>query len=140
VEFVIVVPLLLLLVLGIMEFGMIMHDYIMLAQGAREATRIAARHPGAPVQKIRERAIESSLPTVMPEMVQITALDPSKGTWTTVTDDATGLSNNVPSDGVIRVTIKDYPHRMVTGAFFSWLPGYENGSLKLGSSLTMRKE
>jgi len=140
VEFVIVVPLLLLLVLGIMEFGMTMHDYIMLAQGAREATRIAARHPGAPVQKIKERAIEASLPTVTPGMVQITALDPSKGTWVTVTDDATGLSNNVPSDGVVRVTIKDYPHHMVTGAFFSWLPGYENGALMLGSSLTMRKE
>ena len=84
--------------------------------------------------------MEASLPTVTRDMVQITALDPNKGNWVAVGDDATGLSNNVPPDGIIRVTIKDYPHHMVTGAFFSWLPGYENGALKLGSSLTMRKE
>jgi TadE-like protein len=138
VEFVIVVPLLLLLVLGIMEFGMMMHDYIMLAQGAREGARTAAI--GRPVHEVQKRVIEASLPGVTDDMVQVTAYDPNNGGWVNVADKQSGLENSVPSDGVVRVTIKDYPHHMVTGAFFSWLPGYENGAMKLGASLTMRRE
>jgi TadE-like protein len=138
VEFVIVVPLLLLLVLGIMEFGMVMHDYIMLAQGAREGARTAAI--GRPVREIQKRVMEASLPGVSGDMVQVTSYDPSNGGWVSVADKQSGLENSVPSDGIVRVTIKDYPHHMVTGAFFSWLPGYENGAMKLGASLTMRRE
>jgi hypothetical protein len=138
VEFVIVVPLLLLLVLGIMEFGMVMHDYIMLAQGAREGARTAAI--GRPVREIQKRVIEASLPSVNGDMVQVTAYEPNNGGWVAVADKQSGLENSVPSDGIVRVTIKDYPHHMVTGAFFSWLPGYENGAMKLSASLTMRRE
>lgn len=138
VEFVIVVPLLLLLLLGIMEFGMIMHDYIMLAQGAREGARTAAI--GQPVQAIRARVIEASLPDVTPDMVQVTELDPGTGGWVAVGDKASGDQNNVPSDGIVRVTIKDYPHHMVTGNFFAWLPGYSHGVMNLNASLTMRRE
>jgi Flp pilus assembly protein TadG len=138
VEFVIVVPLLLLLVLGIMEFGMIMHDYIMLAQGAREGARTAAI--GAPVRSITSRVIEASLPSVSPDLVQITAYDPGTSSWVAVSDKASGDKNNVPSDGIVRVTIKDYPHHMVTGNFFAWLPGCSNGVMNLSASLTMRRE
>jgi hypothetical protein len=40
----------------------------------------------------------------------------------------------------MRVSIKEYPHRMITGGFFSWLPGYSNGNFMLNASLTMRRE
>ena len=139
VEFAIVLPLLLFLVLGIMEFGMIMRDYIMLAQGAREGARTAAI--GQPVNKIKTRVIEASaLRDLQPGMVQITSLDANTGGWVAVTDKASGRENAVPADGIVRVTITDYPHRMVTGNFFSWLPGYADGVMKLGSKLTMRRE
>src|SRR5947209_18265060 len=98
VEFAIVVPLLLLLVMGIMEFGMIMHDYIMLAQGAREGARTAAL--GQPVNKIKSRAMEAAaLRDLQPAMVQVTSLDPNTGCWVAVTAKAIGLDNAVPSDG-----------------------------------------
>jgi TadE-like protein len=139
VEFAIVVPLLLFLVLGIMEFGMIMHDYIMLAQGAREGARTAAI--GQPVSKIKARVMEAAaLRDLQPGMVQVTSLDPNTGGWVAVIDKASGLENAVPSDGIVRVSINDYPHRMVTGNFFAWLPGYTDGAMKLGSRLTMRRE
>jgi Flp pilus assembly protein TadG len=138
VEFVIVVPMLLLLVLGIMEFGMVMHDYIMLSQGAREGARTAAI--GRPVPEIQKRVMEASLPGVKEEQVQVTHYDPNAGGWVAVADKQSGLENSVPSDGVVRVTIKEYPHRMITGGFFSWLPGYSNGYFKLNASLTMRRE
>src|SRR5712691_2035370 len=138
VEFVIVAPLLLLLLLGIMEFGVIMHDYIMLAQGAREGARTAAI--GGAVKDIQKRVMEASLPTVSQNMIQITEFNPGTGGWVAVGDKASGDKNDVPSDGIVRVTIKSFPHHMVTGNFFSWLPGYSNGVLNLSASLTMRRE
>lgn len=42
VEFALVVPVLLLLVFGIMEFSMVMHQYMAVAEGAREGARSAA--------------------------------------------------------------------------------------------------
>jgi Flp pilus assembly protein TadG len=138
VEFVIVVPMLLLLVLGIMEFGMVMHDYIMLVQGTREGARTAAI--GDPVQKIQKRVIEASLPSVRDDMVQVSYYDANSGSWVAAGDTPSGLKNNVPRDGIVRVTIKDYPHRMVTGSFFAWLPNVSAGAMKLNASLTMRRE
>ncbi len=138
VEFAIVVPLLMLLLLGIMEFGMLMHDHLMLEQGTREGARTAAI--GGSVRDIQKRVMEASVPGVRPDMVQITAYDANSGSWVTVADKTSGRENSVPSDGIVRVTIKDFPHRMVTGNFFSWLPGYSNGYFKLNASLTMRRE
>jgi len=140
VEFAIVLPLLMVLLLGIMEFGMIMRDYIMLAHGAREGARAAAvRNPTA---EIRQRVVEvATLPGLKPEMVQITAFDANTSSWVAVGDLASGAENNAPRDSIVRVTIKGYPHRMVTGSFFALLPGYKNGYLTLkDASLTMRRE
>jgi len=139
VEFAIVLPLLMTLLLGIMEFGMIMHDYIMLAQGTREGARTAAI--GRPVGDIQKRVMEAAaLRDLRPAMVQITAYDTNTGAWVAVADKASGRENSVVSDGIVRVTVKEFPHRMVTGNFFSFLPGYSNGYFKLNSSLTMRRE
>jgi hypothetical protein len=93
-----------------------------------------------PVQVIKQAVMDASLPSVKEEMIQVTYYDANTGGWVAVGDTPSGLKNSVPSDGVVRVTIKDYPHRMVTGGFFSWLPGYSNGSLLLNASLTMRRE
>ena len=56
-------------------------------------------------------------------------------------DLASGLENDAARDSIIRVTIKSYPHRMITGSFFALLPGYKDGYLTLkDASLTMRRE
>jgi hypothetical protein len=73
-------------------------------------------------------------------MIQITSFDPNTNHWVPVSDKASGLENDVPSDSVIRVSIVDYPHQMVTGRFFAFLPGYENGYFKLSAHLAMRRE
>lgn len=138
VEFVIVVPLLLLLIMGIMEFGMVMHDYIMLSQGSRSGVRTAAI--GRPLREIKKEVMDASLPSVKEDMIQVTYYDSNAGGWVAVSDKQSGLENSVPPDGTVRVTIKDYPHRMVTGGFFAWLPGYSNGNFMLNASLTMRRE
>jgi Flp pilus assembly protein TadG len=141
VEFVIVVPLLLLLLLGIMEFGVIMRDYIMLGQATREGARTACIGTNNSVELVKARVLAAAaLPDLRSDMIRITRYDPGTGGWVTVGDKPSGNENDAPADSIVRVTIPQYPHQMVTGNFFSWLPGYSNGVLNLSSSLTMRHE
>jgi TadE-like protein len=138
VEFAIVVPLLMLLLMGIMEFGMILHDYLSISQGAREGVREAAI--GSPRAKVRQRTMRASLPAITQDMIQIDYYDDGQGRWTEAKDDAGGVSNLVPPKSLIRVRIVNYPHRLITGSFFAWLPGVQGGILPLTGSMTMRRE
>lgn len=141
VEFVIVVPLLLLMLLGIMEFGVIMHDYIMLNQSAREGVRTACISNNNSVEKVKAQVLQSAaLPNLRPEMIKITRYDAGTGSWVPVGDKPNGTDNDAPPDSIVKVEIQNYPHQMVTGNFFSWLPGYSNGVLNLGAHLIMRHE
>lgn len=141
VEFVIVVPLLLLMLLGILEFGVIMHDYIMLNQAAREGARTACISTNNSVEKVKAEVLRAAaLPNLRPDMIRITRYDPNTGGWVAVGDKPSGTENDAPADSIVRVAIKDYPHQMVTGNFFSLLPGYSNGVMNLSSKLTMRHE
>jgi Flp pilus assembly protein TadG len=141
VEFVIVVPLLMLLLLGIMEFGVIMHDYIMLNQAAREGARTACISVNNSVEKVQAEVLQAAaLPNLRPDMIQITRYDTASGGWVAVGDKPNGSDNDAPPDSIVRVKIQNYPHQMVTGNFFSFLPGYSNGVLNLSASLTMRHE
>lgn len=138
VEFAIVVPLLMLLLMGIMEFGMILHDYLSISQGAREGVREAA--VGSPQSKVRGRVMRASLPAITPEMIQIHYYDEAQGRWLDAKDDSSGTSNLVPPRSLIRVRVVNYPHRLITGNFFAWLPGVRGNVLPLTGGMTMRRE
>jgi Flp pilus assembly protein TadG len=138
VEFAIVVPLLMMLLMGIMEFGMILHDYLSISQGAREGVREAA--VGSPQSKVRGRVMRASLPAITPEMIQVHYYDEAQGRWVDARDDSSGTSNLVPPKSLIRVRVANYPHRLITGSFFAWLPGVQGSVLPLTGGMTMRRE
>jgi len=50
------------------------------------------------------------------------------------------VSNLVPPKSLIRVRVTNYPHRLITGSFFTWLPGVRNGVLPLTGGMSMRRE
>jgi Flp pilus assembly protein TadG len=136
VEFALVVPLLMLLLLGVMEFGMIMHDYLTLAHSVREGVRTAAI--GNTTAQIRQQVQRSSLPALQDSMIHVRYQD-KKGDWVEVTGSPAGAA--VPSDAhFAEVSIVGYPHKMVTGSFFAWLPGVENNTMQLHSKMVMRRE
>lgn len=138
VEFAIAVPLLMLLLMGIMEFGMILHDYLSISQGAREGVREAA--VGSPRGKVRGRVMRASLPSITPEMIQVQYYDDAQNSWGDANDAAGGTSNLVPPKSLIRVRVVNYPHRLITGSFFAWLPGVQGNVLPLTGGMTMRRE
>jgi Flp pilus assembly protein TadG len=130
------VPLLMLLLLGVMEFGMIMHDYLTLAHTVREGVRSAAI--GNSSAQIKEQVQRGSLPALKDEMIHIRYQE-KNGNWIEVTGSSAGAA--VPSDAhFAEVSIVGYPHKMVTGSFFAWLPGVKENAMLLHSRMVMRRE
>ena len=137
VELALTLPLLLLILLGIVEFGMIMHGQVMLVQGAREGARSAAI--GRPMQEVVDTT-KASLPGKSAATVRAQFRATPDGPWESLTNTADGKSNAAPRNAMLRVTIEGYRHQMVTGSFFSWLPGYDRGSIPMSAEMVMRRE
>jgi hypothetical protein len=136
VEFSLVLPLLMLLLLGVMEFGMIMHDFLTLAHSVREGVRSAAI--GNRADEIKQQVRRAALPSLQDEMIHIRYED-KDGKWVEVTGASTSAA--IPSDAhYAEVSVVGYPHKMVTGSFFSWLPGVQNNTMLLRSKMIMRRE
>jgi Flp pilus assembly protein TadG len=140
VEAALVLPLLLTLLFGIIEFGFIFKDLMLLHQGAREGARVAA--VGAIVDNVISRA-EEGAPTLNSDALDVVVQYRTFGgtnwsNWTQL-DDYQG-ENNAPGGSQIRVTLS-YPHPLAAGPFFSRLIGNPGAtSIPLTSSMVMYRE
>ncbi|HEX8463821.1 MAG TPA: TadE/TadG family type IV pilus assembly protein [Abditibacterium sp.] len=133
VEFALVCPVLITLLLGIMEFGLLARDNLTLANAAREGARSGSL--GATKAQINKRVTSAAAPL---------SLTAAKGgridieqsvdgtTYTTAPDDMVS-SNAVPQGHLLRVTIVAR-HLSLTG-FFPFLKDKE-----IQGSATFRKE
>lgn len=139
VEFAIVVLLLLTLVFGIIEFGLLMKDYMVLNQAAREGARSASL--GSPTSVVTTR-IQNSIPTLDVSRLTITlqkrTMSPSPGSWTSLGNSADGLTNDAQQGDQVRAYLA-YSHRLVTGSMFTWLGG-GGTSLTIHGDMVMRRE
>jgi hypothetical protein len=95
---------------------------------------------GSPQGKVKQRVMRASLPAIKPEMIQVNYYDEAQSRWVDAKDDSSGTSNLVPPKSLIRVRVVSYPHRLITGNFFAWLPGVQSGVLPLTGGMTMRRE
>ena len=143
VEFALVLPLLLALLFGIIEFGFIFKDQLAILQAAREGARIAA--VGRPVAEINTRIVTGA--------PGITAGSLTYGTtyrtyangvwsgWTTVGDRTDGSgTNDAPQGSQIRVQCS-YSHALLTGPLFANLIGHPGATtMPLYATMVMRRE
>jgi Flp pilus assembly protein TadG len=140
VEFALVLPILLMLFLGIVEFGVMMMHQLTLVQVAREGSRQASL--GRPLAQIQDRIL--NMAGVLPnhnELVSTFKYSTDQGqTYPyTLGDAAGGTQNNAPAGSLIRITL-NWPHHLLTGSFFSWLSNVHNNTLPLKSDVIMRRE
>lgn len=126
VEFAIASVLLIMLVFGVIEFGLMIKDYLGLNQAAREGARSAAL--GSPVATIESR-VRDSAAVLAAEQVAINlsyrVYDKSAGAWgpwAALTDDTATGNNSAPPGSQVRVTLS-YPHQLVAGSLFSQVAG-----------------
>ncbi|MCG0274878.1 MAG: pilus assembly protein [Thermosediminibacteraceae bacterium] len=76
VEFALVLPLLVLILFGVLEFGRIFHTYIVITNAAREGARLGA--VGKPDSEIIARIYETAALPESDERLQITRLEPGE--------------------------------------------------------------
>src|SRR5438045_1688729 len=139
VEFALVLPLFMVLLLGVIEFAMIGSHKLTLTQAARAAVREASigKPIGAVKRKLRGSSVKMNI-TDAQIRVELNGQDDGSGEWGPLTDSPSGTANVAPYGRLIRVRVVGWPHRLVTGPFFDWLPGVRGGALPLSGEMVMR--
>lgn len=137
-----VAPLLIFLLFGIIEFGLMVKDLVGVNQAAREGARSAA--VGATPSTLTTR-IGGAAPTINASDLNITydyrAFDENTGSWGSWQSlGVDGSENNAQAGDQIRITIQ-YPHQLVTGGLFAGLADDpENGTITLNTAIVMQRE
>lgn len=139
VEAALVTPMLITMLFGIIEFGFIFKDLLMLHQAAREGVRVAAI--GATTAEIDTRVQESTGDLILTEDDIVAEFRTYNGGWSDwgTLGDFEG-ENNAPQNAQIRVTIS-YEHALICGSFFGRFTGDPGATtLPLTSSMVMSRE
>jgi len=141
VEAALLTPLLITLLFGIIEFGFVFKDLLVVHQAAREGARIAA--VGATTAEIANR-IDNSAPTLTIDDLTI-ALEYrtySGGSWSAwgTLGDASEYENDAPANAQIRVSLT-YLHPLACGSFFSRFVGEPGDTtVNLNTAMIMCRE
>lgn len=140
-EFALVAPILVIFLFGVIEFGLVFKDLLILNQAARETTRAGAL--GKPTTTMVATLTTSSATLTTGSIVYYLERGVySNGTWTytTLTDTGNPPANSALTGDYVRVRLV-YPHRLVTGKLFSRIANAQNGTaLTLRASTVMRRE
>lgn len=134
VELAITLSVLLLVLFGIIEFGLLMRTYITVLHAAREGARAAAL--GATTSNIVNR-VQNSAPGLSLSMVELkysTDATPTWGTATTLGNNGAGTENNAPVGSLVRVHVT-YNYKFLTRYL---LGGLKNKVFTL--DMVMRRE
>lgn len=143
-ELALVAPILCFLLFGIIEFGWLFKDVLILRQAAREGVRAGA--VGATTGEIMDRIKDSAstLDTAQFEMqLQHRTYLPLSGwsEWYDLGDAGSGgdAQNDAPYDSQIQVVIT-YPHQVLCAPFSFLADDPENQTMTLTSRAIMRRE
>jgi Flp pilus assembly protein TadG len=141
-----VAPVLIMLLFGIIEFGLVIKDYLGINQAAREAARTAV--VGGTVAAIDAR-LDGSAPTIDTSQISRTyeyrTFSDSTGMWSewmALADVGSGsdVQNCAPEGAQVRVSVS-YPHRLLTGPLFGRLADDpDTGTMILTAAMVMRRE
>jgi Flp pilus assembly protein TadG len=127
VEYALTLPILLLLILGIVEFGVAIFAYNTIANAAREGARVGAVLPGNELSDEMRQEIEDAV------VARTGGLSLTGGPHGNISVTETA----VISGTAIQVTV-DYTHTLITGMIMQAAGG--NAQLHLQSEATMRRE
>ena len=141
VEMAIVAPVLITLLFGMIEMGLMMKDAMVVNSACREAARSAAL--GATTTQItaaaRSAAPTLALPALTLTQQYRTASGDVWGPWTALTDDAALTANAAPTCSQVRIAAA-YQHHLVTGSLFASLATPGTSIIKLQGCVIMLRE
>ncbi len=129
VEFALVLPFLLILLLGIIEMSWLAKTYITLANAAREGARTAA--VGRTTAAVAQRTEQAASPLSVTVTLQVSTDDGA--TWSNLTNNAGATGNSAQTGHLIRIRVHA-THSQLSG-FFPFL-----NSLNVREEAVMRRE
>lgn len=139
VEFALILPVLLYLAFGVIEFGWMIKSQLTIANAVREGARFAALGNTSAAVRTRVKTLANTLPTplidnqiVLDQTSDRISANPTYAVWPTDTS-TTPAKNGVSAGNFIRVTV-NYPFKPLTGFF----PFLKNRTLT--SSASMERE
>lgn len=140
VEFTIVLLILMVLVFGIIEFGLLIKDYLTLSQAAREGARSAAL--GSRIEVIIDRVQETAigLPggTIDPADISLQKSSDGGVTWVDLGDTGGSPNENDAAIGqMLRVKLT-YDHELVAGGILPFLG--DGNTMIISGNMIMRRE
>ena len=124
VEFALVFPVLIALMIGIMEFGWLVKNTLQMSNAAREGARTASL--GATTTTINSRITSRCAGVPVTTILQYTV---NNTTYLTLAD--SGTTNTAPTGSLIRVTLQS-SHRPLTG----FIPGLKNRRILFTASFS----
>lgn len=128
VEFAFILPLLLFVVLGIIDFGFLFHDYEVVTNAAREGSRLKSLAANYTTANVQSR---------VSNYLSFGGLDPNLGT-TTVTAVAIPIAAGSTVGG--NTVVVTYPHNLQFLGAIAGFFGGSFGTVTLSASSTMRSE
>lgn len=131
VEFALIAPLLIMIMLGILEFAIIARNQLMLANAAREGARTLALGRSTTSARTRVKSVSTQVP-LSDNHITFTCSTDNGATFPFSVGD-NGSQNNAPAGSMVKVTV-ERTHTTLTG-FFPFLRNY-----KLRVDATMRRE
>lgn len=143
VEFALILPLLLALLFGIMEFGFVFKDQLSIQQAAREGARVAA--VGRPVAEINSRITSAAGSIILANLTYATTsrtyTSGAWSSWVTVADKTDGTGLNDAAQGAQVRVVCTYNHPLLTGPLFASLIGRPGATqMTLTAQMVMRRE
>jgi Flp pilus assembly protein TadG len=143
VEFCVIALLCFAFLFGIIEFTWVNTNRGMLMNGCAHASRHGSLSvSGTRVEDLKNDVRTYSTLSVDDSYIQVqvnSAADGS-GTWSDATDAATGNTLNVASGMPIRVKVNGWRYHLLSGQFFSFLPGASGGTIPLTVYCVTRHE
>ncbi len=133
IEFALIVPILLAIVMGIIEFGWQMKNQLTVANAAREGARYAS--VGKPTTKVIERiqSMATNIPGAPNSLTITISRNVADGTTYNTIVGNTGTTNDAPTGSLIRIQVSA-PNHSLTGLF----PFLNNRTLR--AEVVMRRE
>jgi Flp pilus assembly protein TadG len=133
-EFALVVPVLIVLIIGALDFSRLIVAYTTITNASREGARYAVLHPAAPASEIQREVQQRSSPLSANDLSVVIKVQQAGGT---PQDWSRAFPTRTPSDAVVTVTVS-YPWRAasaLTGGFFA----SRSPALESTASLEMRR-
>ena len=142
VEFALVVPVVIILIFGTIEFGLIFKDLLIINQAAREGARAGAL--GAPTSVIVSKVMEPA-GTLATDRISITMqyrnyMPGAWGEWHTLVDIGSPVTNCAIPGAQVRVRV-EYGHALATGKMFTrWADDADGTLVTLRGGSLVRRE